>query len=189
MLMRGTIEDTENGPIAISIESRLVKDRHLFLTGEINEDSATALIQALLYLDSITTGEPIMLYIDSPGGSVTSGMCIIDVMRLLKSPVHTRVIGTAASMAALVLMAGERGERKALKNSWILLHEMSSGDNNKYSDKLIYMKRLEIMNSAIVSLIKECSKMKQRTISQFLRNDTWIDPHAALDYGIIDQIL
>ena len=150
MLIPTVIEKSSNGERAYDIYSRLLKNRIILLSGEINDDTANVIIAQLLYLDSISN-EDISLYINSPGGSITSGMAIYDTMNFVKSDVSTICVGLAASMAAFLLSSGKKGKRYALPNSEVMIHQPLGGVKGQATEIKIAAERilkikLEIMN-------------------------------------------
>lgn len=166
--------------------TKLEDSRIIFINGEITSDLANAVIAQLLYLDSLNN-EDISIYINSPGGSVTDGLAIIDTMELIKSNVNTVAIGTAASMAAVILACGEK--RSCLKNTKMMLHQVYFGVQGTYSDaKVAYENAVKTKDQLLRILSKACNK----TVKQLEKDcdrDYWLDSKEALNYGLIDEIL
>ena len=181
------LEKTSNGERSYDIFSRLLQDRIILLTGEINDTLSTLIISELLYLDSINNND-INLYISSPGGSIISGLAIYDTMNMITSKVNTIAIGMAASMAAFILAAGT-GIRKALPNAEIMIHQPYGGMEGVATDIDIQARRLlrtkEKLNQMLAILCnKEVSKIEKDT-----ERDYYMNPKEALEYQIIDEII
>ena len=181
------LEKTSNGERSYDIFSRLLQDRIILLTGEINDTLSTLIISELLYLDSINNND-INLYISSPGGSIIAGLAIYDTMNMITSKVNTIAIGMAASMAAFILAAGT-GKRKALPNAEIMIHQPYGGMEGVATDIDIQARRLlktkEKLNQMLAVLCnKEISKIEKDT-----ERDYYMNPIEALEYQIIDEII
>jgi ATP-dependent Clp protease protease subunit len=169
------------------IYSRLLVDRIILLQSSVNSISATAIQAQLLYLDSVSN-DPIKLLINSGGGSVTDGLGIIDVMNLIKAPVHTTCIGMAASMAAVILACGEKGNRKALTNSRIMIHQASGYVDGSTTDiKISYELQQDLENTIFDILAKQTGNSFKK-IKQDCDRDKWFKSEDAVKYGLIDSI-
>lgn len=180
------VEKNSNHEYAYDLYSRLLKDRVVFLTGEINMTTANIVISELLYLDSLNN-EDICLYINSPGGEVTSGFAIIDTINFIKSNVRTIVVGMAASMAAVILACGN--QRCALKNAEVMIHQPLGGIEGQATDiKIVAEHILKIKNKLIDMMAKKTNK-KASIIEADMERDFYMDANEALEYGIIDDIL
>ena len=188
MLIPTVIEKSSMGERAYDIYSRLLKNRIILLSGEINDDTANVIIAQLLYLDSISNDD-ISLYINSPGGSITSGMAIYDTMNLIKSDVSTICIGMAASMAAFLLSCGKKGKRYCLPNSEVMIHQPLGGVNGQATEIDIVAKRIINLRSKINSILAKNTKRNLKQIEKDTDRDHYMDANQALDYGIIDKIL
>ena len=188
MLIPTVIEKSSMGERAYDIYSRLLKNRIILLSGEINDDTANVIIAQLLYLDSISN-EDISLYINSPGGSITSGMAIYDTMNLIKSDVSTICVGMAASMAAFLLSCGKKGKRYCLPNSEVMIHQPLGGVNGQATEIDIVAKRIINIRSKINSILAKNTKRNLKQIEKDTDRDYYMDANTALDYGIIDKIL
>ena len=188
MLIPTVIEKSSMGERAYDIYSRLLKNRIILLSGEINDDTANVVIAQLLYLDSINQ-EDISLYINSPGGSITSGMAIYDTMNLIKSDVSTICVGMAASMAAFLLSCGKKGKRYCLPNSEVMIHQPLGGVNGQATEIDIVAKRIINIRSKINSILAKNTKRNLKQIEKDTDRDYYMDANSALDYGIIDEIL
>lgn len=188
MLIPTVIEKSSMGERAYDIYSRLLKNRIILLSGEINDDTANVVVAQLLYLDSINN-EDISLYINSPGGSITAGMAIYDTMNLIKSDVSTICVGMAASMAAFLLSCGKQGKRYALPNSEVMIHQPLGGVNGQATEIDIVAKRILNLRSKINSILAKNTKRNLKQIEKDTDRDYYMDAHAAKEYGIIDEIL
>lgn len=188
MLIPTVIEKSSMGERAYDIYSRLLKNRIIILSGEINDDSANIVIAELLYLDSISNDD-ISLYINSPGGSITSGMAIYDTMNLIKSDVSTICVGMAASMAAFLLSCGKKGKRYCLPNSEVMIHQPLGGVNGQATEIDIVAKRIINLRSKINSILAKNTKRNIKQIEKDTDRDYYMDASTALEYGIIDKIL
>ena len=188
MLIPTVIEKSSMGERAYDIYSRLLKNRIILLSGEINDDTANVIIAQLLYLDSISQDD-ISLYINSPGGSITSGMAIYDTMNLIKSDVSTICVGMAASMAAFLLSCGKKGKRYCLPNSEVMIHQPLGGVNGQATEIDIVAKRIINLRSKINTILAKNTKRNLKQIEKDTDRDYYMDANTALDYGIIDKIL
>ena len=188
MLIPTVIEKSSMGERAYDIYSRLLKNRIILLSGEINDNTANVIIAQLLYLDSISN-EDISLYINSPGGSITSGMAIYDTMNFIKSDVSTICVGMAASMAAFLLSCGKKGKRYCLPNSEVMIHQPLGGVNGQATEIDIVAKRIISLRSKINAILAKNTKRNLKQIEKDTDRDYYMDSLTALDYGIIDKIL
>lgn len=182
------IEKELDGERSYDIFSRLLKERIIFISGEINDSLANSVIASLLYLDSISHDD-ISIYINSPGGSVSSGLAIYDTMQFISSDVSTICVGMAASMGAFLLSSGTIGKRFALPNSDIMIHQPLGGAEGQASD-------IKITSDHIVSLRKRLNKILAKNTKQTLRKiekdterDYYLDAREALEYGLVDKII
>ena len=188
MLIPTVIEKSSMGERAYDIYSRLLKNRIILLSGEINDDTANVIIAQLLYLDSISQ-EDISLYINSPGGSITSGMAIYDTMNLIKSDVSTICVGMSASMAAFLLSCGKKGKRYCLPNSEVMIHQPLGGVNGQATEIDIVAKRILNLRNKINLILSKNTKKNLKQIEKDTDRDYYMTAEQALDYGIIDKIL
>ena len=188
MLIPTVIEKSSMGERAYDIYSRLLKNRIILLSGEINDETANIVIAELLYLDSISN-EDISLYINSPGGSITSGMAIYDTMNFVKSDVSTICIGMAASMGAFLLSCGKKGKRYCLPNSEVMIHQPLGGVNGQATEIDIVAKRILNLKNKINSILSKNTKKNIKQIEKDTDRDYYMNSKEALDYGIIDKIL
>lgn len=187
-LIPTVIEKNEMGERAYDIYSRLLKDRIIILNGEINDATANSIVAQLLYLDSLNNDD-ISLYINSPGGSITSGMAIYDTMNFIKSDVSTICIGMAASMAAFLLATGEWGKRFILPNAEVMIHQPLGGAQGQATDIKIAAERILRLKRKLNIILSDRTKKDVNTINSDTERDYFMDCHEALDYGIVDKIL
>ncbi len=183
------VEKTGLGERGYDIYSRLLKDRIIFLDGEINDTVASLVVAQLIFLESENPDQPIEVYINSPGGSVTAGFAIYDTMNFIKCPVTTLCIGMAASMGAFLLAAGEKGSRFALPNSEIMIHQPMGGAHGQSVDVEIHAKRLLKTREKLNQILSERTGKSLETISKDTDRDYYMSAQEALDYGLIDKIL
>ena len=181
MLIPTVIEKSSMGERAYDIYSRLLKNRIILLSGEINDDTANVVIAQLLYLDSISQ-EDISLYINSPGGSITSGMAIYDTMNFIKSDVSTICVGMAASMAAFLLSCGTKGKRYCLPNSEVMIHQPLGGVNGQATEIDIVAKRILHLRSKINSILAKNTKKNLKQIEKKKDRDNYMNSKSALEY-------
>jgi len=182
------IEKSNNKEYAYDLYSRLLKDRIVFCTGEINDLSANIIVSQLLYLDSLCN-EDIFLYINSPGGSITSGMAIYDTMNYIKSDVKTICIGMAASMAAFLLSSGTFGKRCALPNAEIMIHQPLGGAQGQATDIKIAAERILKSKNKLNKILANNTKQSLKRIIKDTERDNYMDPEDAKKYGLIDEII
>ena len=183
------VEQSNRGERSFDIFSRLLRDRIIFLNGEVN-DAVSALVCAqLLFLEAESQTKPIQFYINSPGGVVTSGFAMYDTMRFIKAPVHTLCMGTARSMGSFLLMAGEPGERAALPNSDILIHQPSGGIQGQASDMRIHSDAILRTKDRMTTIYAAHCKRSYEEFERAMDRDRYMTPEEALDWGLIDQII
>jgi len=182
------IEQTNRGERSFDIYSRLLKDRIIFLSGEIDDDVANLVVAQMLFLEMENPESDISLYINSPGGSVTAGMAIYDTMNYIKCPVRTVCIGMAASMGAFLLMAGEKGKRLALPNSEVMIHQPLGGASGQASDVQIRAEWLLKTKQKMNRLISKMTGQSLKTVEKDADRDFFMGAKEALEYGIIDEI-
>ena len=180
------VEKSSNHEYAYDLYSRLLKDRIVFLTGEINMSSANIIISELLYLDSLNH-EEICLYINSPGGEVCSGFAIFDTIQFIKSDVRTIVVGMAASMAAFLLARGDK--RRALENAEVMIHQPLGGIQGQATDIKIVADHILKTKKKLIEILAKRTKKKTSILEVDMERDFYMDSKEALAYGIIDEIL
>ena len=188
MLIPTVIEKNNMGERAYDIYSRLLKNRIILLSGEIDDDVSNVIIAQLLYLDSISQ-EDISIYINSPGGSITSGMAIYDTMNFIKSDVSTTCVGMCASMAAFLLSCGTPGKRYCLPNSEVMIHQPLGGVKGQATEISIVAKRILALRTKLNTILSKNTKKDIKQIEQDTERDYFMDAKEALEYGIIDKII
>ncbi|HHT15850.1 MAG TPA: ATP-dependent Clp protease proteolytic subunit [Clostridiales bacterium] len=182
------IERTGQGERSYDIYSRLLKDRIIFLAGPISDGMANAIVAQMLFLEMDNPNADISLYINSPGGSVSAGMAIFDTMQYVRAPVRTVCVGMAASMAAFLLMAGEKGKRMALPNSEVMIHQPLGGAEGQATDVMIRAQWLEKTKKKMTDMIAEMTGQSRNKVAQDIERDYFMDAKEAKAYGIIDEI-
>ena len=183
------IEQTSRGERSYDIYSRLLKDRIIFLGEEVTDVSANIVVAQLLFLEAEDPGKDIQLYINSPGGSVTAGMAIYDTMQYIKCDVSTICIGSCASMAAVLLTAGEKGKRYALPHASVMIHQPLGGAQGQATDIAIHAKEIIRLRSELNGIIAAHSGQTLKTVMKDTERDNFMTADAALKYGLIDKIL
>ena len=183
------IEQTGYGERSYDIYSRLLKDRIIFLGGEVTDDSANAIIAQLLFLEADDPKKDIYMYINSPGGSVTAGMAIFDTMQYVKPDVCTFCVGMAASMGAFLLAAGEKGKRFALPNSEIMIHQPLGGAQGQATDIEIHAKRILEIKDKMIRILAERTGQDPEKVRRDTERDYFMEAAAAKDYGLIDKVI
>ena len=188
MIIPTVVEKHNNYERAYDIYSRLLKDRIIILSGEITDESANIVVSELLYLDSINHND-ISLYINSPGGSVTAGMAILDTMNFIKSDVSTICIGMAASMGAFLLSCGKLGKRYCLENSEVMIHQPLGGAQGQATEIKIAAERIIKMKDKLNRILSKNTNQPLERIERDTERDYYLSAKEALEYGIIDKIL
>jgi len=183
------IEHSSRGERAYDIFSRLLKERIICINGPIADDTASVVVAQLLFLESENPQKPINMYINSPGGVVTAGLAIYDTMQYIKSPVTTLCIGQAASMGSLLLAAGSHGERRALPNARVMIHQPSGGASGQASDIAIHAKEILKTRERLNGLYAKHTVQKIEKIEQFMDRDTFMSPEEAKEFGLIDEVI
>jgi ATP-dependent Clp protease protease subunit len=183
------VEQTHRGERSWDIFSRLLKDRIVFLGTPINDDVANVIIAQLLFLESEDPDKEIMLYINSPGGSVTSGLAIYDTMQYVRCPVSTMCLGQAASMGAVLLAAGVKGRRYALPNSRILIHQPLGGVSGQASDIEIHAREILLLRERLNDILAKSTGAGLEKIKRDTERDYYMGAGDAKEYGLIDEIL
>lgn len=188
MLIPTVLEKSSDGERVYDIYSRLLKDRIIMLSGEIDDNLANVVIAELLYLDSLNN-DPISIYINSPGGSITSGMAIYDTMNFIKSKVSTVCVGMAASMAAFLLSSGEKGMRYALTNSEVMIHQPLGGAQGQATEIKIAAERILKLKEKLNKILSDNTNQDIIKIENDTERDYFMSSVEALEYGLIDEIL
>lgn len=181
-------EERKMNVTTMDVFSRLLMDRIIFLGVPINDDVANIIQAQLLYLDSIDSTD-ISMYVNTPGGQVSSGLCIYDTMQYIKSDVSTICTGIAASMGSIILCGGQEGKRYALPHSKVLIHQPLGGANGQASDILIAAKEIEKTREILIDIIAKNSKQDKDKVFVDADRDYWMTADEALEYGMIDKIL
>ena len=187
-LIPTVIEKSSIGERAYDIYSRLLKDRIIILSGEIDDAIANSIVAQLLYLDGVSHDD-ISLYINSPGGSISAGMAIYDTMNFIDSKVSTICVGLAASMAAFLLSSGERGKRYALLNSEVMIHQPLGGAQGQATEIKIAAERILRLKKKLNRILANNTGKKINVIERDTERDYFMDSSEALEYGIVDEIL
>ena len=183
------VEKTGNGERAYDIYSRLLKDRIVFVSGEIGDGLANAIVAQLLFLQAQDTEKEVSMYINSPGGSVTAGLAILDTMRMVKCPVATYCVGQAASMGAILLCAGTKGRRHALPNARIMIHQPWGGAQGKASDIEITAKEILRLKDVLNGILAEASGKSVEAVAADTDRDHFMTAAEARDWGLVDAVL
>jgi ATP-dependent Clp protease protease subunit len=189
MLIPTVIEKSQFGERAYDIYSRLLNERIIFLGGPIDDNVANVIIAQLLFLDHEDSKKDISLYINSPGGSVTAGLAIIDTMNFIKSNVSTICVGIAASMGALILASGQKGRRFSLPNSEVMIHQVVGGAEGQASDIAINAKHILRTKDLLNKILAESTGKKIDQVEKDSDRDYWMTSEEAKKYGIIDEII
>ena len=183
------VEQTPRGERAYDIYSRLLKERVIFLTGPVEDYGANLVVAQMLFLEAENPDKDIHLYINSPGGSVTSGMSIYDTMQFIKPDVSTICVGQAASMGAILLAAGAKGKRYSLPNSRMMIHQPISGFQGQASDIDIHAKEVLKLRKQINNILANHTGKTEKQIAKDTDRDNFMDAQQSLDYGLIDIVL
>ena len=183
------VEQTSRGERSYDIFSRLLNDRIIFLSEEVNDATASLVVAQLLYLEAQDADNDIQFYINSPGGSVTAGMAIYDTMQYIKCDVATITIGMAASMGAFLLSAGTRGKRMALPNAEIMIHQPSAGTQGQITDMAIHLKRLQTIKERMNKIMADNTGRSIEEVTAACERDNFMSAEEALAFGLIDKIV
>lgn len=183
------VEQTNRGERSYDIYSRLLKDRIIMLSDEVNDATASLVVAQLLFLESEDPDKDIYLYINSPGGSITAGMAIYDTMQYIKSDVCTICIGMAASMGAFLLNAGAKNKRFALPNSEIMIHQPLGGFKGQATDIDIHARRILRMKETLNNIISERTGQPLEKVKSDVERDYFMSAQEAAEYGLIDKVL
>ena len=183
------VEQTNRGERSYDIFSRLLNDRIIFLSEEVNDTTASLVVAQLLYLESQDPDKEIQFYINSPGGSVTAGMAIYDTMQYVKCDVSTICVGMAASMGAFLLSSGAKGKRLALPNAEIMIHQPSAGTQGQITDMAIHLKRLEVIKRRLNHILADNTGKSVETVTADCERDNFMTAEEAKEYGLIDKVI
>ena len=183
------VEQTSRGERNYDIFSRLLNDRIIFLSEEVNDTTASLIVAQLLYLEAQDPDRDIQFYINSPGGSVTAGMAIYDTMKYIKCDVATICVGMAASMGAFLLSAGTKGKRMALPNAEIMIHQPSAGTQGQITDMAIHMKRLQTIKERMNRIMAENTGKSVEDVTAACERDNFMTAQEAVEFGLIDRVI
>ena len=183
------VEQTSRGERSYDIFSRLLNDRIIFLSEEVNDTTASLIVAQMLYLEAQDPDKDIQFYINSPGGSVTAGMAIYDTMQYIKCDVATICVGMAASMGAFLLSAGAKGKRMALPNAEIMIHQPSAGTQGQITDMAIHMKRLETIKARMNRILAANTGKSVEVVTEACERDNFMTSEEAMEFGLIDRVL
>ena len=183
------VEQTSRGERSYDIFSRLLNDRIIILSEEVNSTTASRIVAQLLYLEAQDPDKDIQFYINSPGGSVTDGMAIYDTMQYIKCDVSTICVGLAASMGAFLLAAGAKGKRLALPNAEIMIHQPSAGTQGQITDMAIHLKRLEVIKKRLNAILADNTGRSVEEITAACERDNFMTAEEAVAYGLIDKVI
>ena len=189
MLIPMVVEKTNGGERAYDIYSRLLKDRIVFVSGEVEDGMANAIVAQLLFLQAVDSDKEISMYINSPGGSVTAGLAILDTMKMLKCPVATYCVGQAASMGAILLAAGEKGRRHALPNSRIMIHQPWGGAEGKASDIEITAREILRLKDVLNDILAKHAGRAKDDVVRDTDRDYFMSAEEAKAWGLIDTVI
>ena len=183
------VEQTSRGERSYDIFSRLLNDRIIFLSEEVNDATASLIVAQLLYLEAQDPDKDIQFYINSPGGSVTAGMAIYDTMQYIKCDVATICVGMAASMGAFLLSAGTKGKRMALPNAEIMIHQPSAGTQGQITDMAIHLKRLETIKKRMNQIMADNTGHTLEEMTAACERDNFMTAEEAKEFGLIDKVI
>jgi ATP-dependent Clp protease, protease subunit len=183
------IESTPRGERILDVWSRLLKDRIIFLGTEVNDDVANIIIAQMLFLEGEDPDKEITLYINSPGGSITAGLAIYDTMQYVRAPVATVCLGMAASMAAWLLASGQKGMRKALPNSRVMIHQPLGGARGQASDIEIHAREILYIRERMNKIMEKHTGQSAAKIKEDTERDRYLSAEEAVEYGIVDSVI
>ena len=188
MLIPYVVDQTSTGERSYDIYSRLLEDRIIFLSGEIDDAMANTIVAQLIYLEGKNPDKDISIYINSPGGSVTAGMAIYDTMQYIKCDVSTICVGLAASMAAFLLAAGTKGKRYCLPNSEVMIHQPLGGAKGQATDILISARHIEKTKNKMIDMLSDMTGTAREKVATDVERDYFMDSKEAKEYGIVDKV-
>ena len=183
------VEQTARGERSYDIFSRLLNDRIIVLSEDVNSSSASVIVAQLLYLEGQDPEKDIYFYINSPGGSISDGMAIHDTMNYIKCDVSTICIGMAASMGAFLLSCGAKGKRIALPNAEVMIHQPSAGTQGQITDMAIHLKRLEVIKKRMNHILSENTGKPLDVVTADCERDNFMSAQEAMEYGLIDKVI
>ena len=188
-LVPSVVKQTPQGERGYDIYSRLLEDRVIMLDGEVNDTSASLIVAQLLYLESVDPNKDICLYINSPGGSVSAGLAILDTMNFIKCDVSTVCIGLAASMGSLLLSAGTKGKRYILPNAEVMIHQPLGGIQGQATEIEITAQHILRTKKKLTQMLADACSKPFETLAGDMERDHWLSAEEALEYGLIDDII
>lgn len=183
------VEQSNRGERSYDIYSRLLKERIIFLTGQVHDEVASLICAQLLFLESENPNKGISFYINSPGGVVTAGLAMFDTMRYIKCDVSTMCLGQAASAGSLLLTAGAKGQRYALPNARIMTHQPSGGFQGQATDIEIHAREILSVRARLNNIYKECTGQSLEEIEKIMERDRFMSPQEAKEFGLIDEVI
>jgi len=183
------VEQTSRGERSYDIFSRLLKDRIIFLSEDVNNVSASLIVAQMLFLEADDPDKDIHFYINSPGGSITAGMAIYDTMQLIKADVSTICVGMAASMGAFLLAGGTKGKRFALPNAEVMIHQPSGGTQGQATDMQIHAERIIAMKKKLNEILSENTGQSIEKVTQDTERDNFLTSEEAVEYGLVDKVI
>ncbi len=183
------VEQTSRGERSYDIFSRLLKDRIIFLSEDVNNVSASLIVAQMLFLEADDPDKDIHFYINSPGGSITAGMAIYDTMQLIKADVSTICVGMAASMGAFLLAGGTKGKRFALPNAEVMIHQPSGGTQGQATDMQIHAERIIAMKKKLNEILSENTGQSLEKVTQDTERDNFLTSEEAVEYGLVDKVI
>ncbi len=183
------VEQTGRGERSYDIYSRLLKDRIIMLSGEVNDQVASSIVAQLLFLEAQDPDKDIYFYINSPGGVITSGLSMFDTMNYIKPDIVTICIGQAASMGAFLLASGTKGKRYALPNARIMIHQPSGGAQGQSTDIQIQAQEIQRLKDTLNKILADKTGKKEKQIEKDTERDNFMSAQEAMDYGLIDKVL
>lgn len=189
MVIPYVIDQTSTGERSYDIYSRLLEDRIIFITGEIDDNVANTVVAQLIYLEGKNADKDISLYINSPGGSISAGMAIYDTMKYIKCDVSTICVGLAASMGAFLLAAGTKGKRMCLPNSEVMIHQPLSGVQGQVTDIQITAKHVQKIKDKMTKMLAENCGQPLDKVAADVERDNWMDANEAKAYGLVDKVI
>jgi len=189
MLIPMVVDQTSTGERSYDIYSRLLEDRIIFLTGEINDSVANTVVAQLIYLEAKNPNKDICLYINSPGGSVTAGMAIYDTMQYIKCDVSTICVGLAASMGAVLLSGGSKGKRFCLPNGEVMVHQPLGGAQGQASDIIITANHIKRTKQKLINIMADNTGQPVKKLEKDLDRDNYMTANEAKEYGLIDEVI
>lgn len=185
----GVLHTDKNGTTRmIDLTTRLLQDRIVLCTGEVNDELAESVVAQLLYLESESAEKPINMLINSQGGSCVAGLSIISTMKTISCPIHTSVIGLAASMGIVIAASGEKGHRKIYPFSRVMIHQTSGSQSGNIQDIRRTYAEMESINGILMKILAEACEKSVEQIEEDSKRDTWYNPEEIIEYGLIDKI-